>query len=179
MLENCRLCDNCIKRHNVVKGIGNIDAKIMFVFDHPRMRQDKTGLFVSDPNMNKLIGYLSDHGFNEFNSYFTFLVKCRPLTIDYLSYKNISICANNHLSKEYNVGNYKKQLIVTVGPLVANYMLAGKQFKYFTPYRVGSALIVIPGQAALVKGNDSFRRKLSIIKDVYDRLNIESNVSPN
>lgn len=169
-IENCNLCDNCIKRKNIVNGIGNINSNVIFIFDHPRYKQDRTGLFISSEDLNKFIGYLSDYGFNEFNSYFTFLVKCRPVRIHNF-YNAIEICSNAHLNKEYIYNGKRKKLMVTVGRDVSNYIFNNRSYKNFTAYDMVSAVVPIPDASWFAKGGQINANRLKSLKKIYDSIN--------
>ena len=166
-LQECKLCDNFIKRQLAVKGIGNINANIIFIFDHPRYKEDKTGLFRSNDNINIFLGYLSNIGFNEFNAYYTFLVKCRP-TNNYNYVKAMTVCSTNHLSREYMVHGVKKKIIIAVGKTVANYILGGILFKNFHVYENISMIIPIPDVEWFIKGGELNLNRLKNIKPFYD-----------
>lgn len=167
--QDCRLCDNFIKRKNAGTGYGNINSDVMFLFDHPRYRQDKLGTFTGDKNMEQFMSYLHRIGYNELNAYFTFVVKCKP-TNEYSYVANRNICANEHLSKEFKGSNGNKKLIIAVGAPVALFIFNDNSFKYFKPYKVGSAIIAIPNPVYFIKGGDIAREKLKVIKDTHSIL---------
>ena len=166
-IKNCKLCDNCIKRQNVVEGIGNKNARIMFIFDHPGYRQNRTGIFRSDPNINRFLGYLTDYGFNEFNAYFTMLLKCKP-TSNYTLKRGLDICTNAYLSREYMYGGKRKDILITVGRSVSDYMFPKQTYKYFKAYNIGATIIAIPNSDWFVKGGQMSINKLTYIEDFYN-----------
>jgi len=166
-IQNCKLCDLCIKRNKVVEGYGNINSNIMFLFDHPRFKQDKTGIIYSNDDTRKFIGYCFEYNFTEINSYFTYLVKCRP-TSEKAFYNSIGVCSSNHLSREYLYNGIKKKIIVAIGPSVSNYLLGGKKFRYFGTFTsAGTIIIPVPNVRRFVE-ESQIRMNLSIIKGVYE-----------
>ena len=76
---NCNKCDLHSGRHNVVFGVGNEDAKIMFVGEGPGEQEDIQGLPFVGKSGQLLDKYLSliDLDRNT-NVYIANIVKCRP-----------------------------------------------------------------------------------------------------
>lgn len=75
---NCKQCKLCKNRTNIVFGIGNKNADIMFVGEGPGADEDKQGIpFVGKAGqlMNKAFEGL---GIDRGNVYIANIVKCRP-----------------------------------------------------------------------------------------------------
>lgn len=76
---NCRKCGLCETRHNVVFGVGNPEAKVMFVGEGPGENEDLQGEpFVG--RAGKLLDLMLDAVdlSRERNIYIANIVKCRP-----------------------------------------------------------------------------------------------------
>ena len=162
-ITNCTLCDNCIKRKNIVSGYGNVNSGNIILLDQPRYKQDKTGSFIGDSDINTFLDFMAKVGLNENNAYFTNLVKCRSVSENYFQ-EALEICTTNHLAKEYRTGN-KKKLMITVGKIVSKYILGTEDFDFFQPYRHVNIIIipVYPVTAFTVSGKKLIN-KLHVIK---------------
>ena len=76
---SCSACRLCEKRHNVVFGVGNINARVMFIGEGPGEQEDLQGEpFVGKAGqlLDKML-YAVDLDRHE-NIYITNIVKCRP-----------------------------------------------------------------------------------------------------
>ncbi len=130
----CEKCDLCKNRNNVVIGIGNKDAKIMFIGEGPGADEDIQGI----PFVGKA-GKLMDKAFeglgiNREEVYIANIVKCRPPNnrnpldeeadsckeylisqIELVKPKIIvllgSVALKNILGKEYNITSARGQWI--------------------------------------------------------------------
>ena len=76
--NNCTKCKLCKNRHNVVIGVGNKNAKVMFIGEGPGADEDTLGI----PFVGKA-GKLMDKAFqgigiNREEVYIANIVKCRP-----------------------------------------------------------------------------------------------------
>ena len=77
-ISNCNKCKLCQKRTNIVFGVGNKNADIMFIGEGPGADEDKQGIpFVGKAGqlMNKAFEAL---GINRSDVYIANIVKCRP-----------------------------------------------------------------------------------------------------
>ncbi len=81
-LENaclhCKACDLCRTRHNVVFGVGNREADIMFVGEGPGEQEDLKGIPFVGPAGRLLDDMMSIIDLDRENSYIANIVKCRP-----------------------------------------------------------------------------------------------------
>ena len=76
--KNCKKCKLCNGRKNVVIGIGNKNAKIMFIGEGPGADEDEQGIpFVGKAGqlMNKAF---EGTGIKREDIYIANIVKCRP-----------------------------------------------------------------------------------------------------
>ena len=77
-IKDCNKCKLCKTRQNIVFGVGNPNAKIMFIGEGPGADEDKQGEpFVGKAGqlMNKAFDIV---GINRENVYIANIVKCRP-----------------------------------------------------------------------------------------------------
>ncbi len=112
---NCRLCDLCITRKNVVLGIGNQTADIMLIGEAPGYTEDKEGIpFVGESGVY-LRKSLSNVNLDETNIYFTNSVKCRPPKNRNPYPYEIETCTSNILGQEIQYIN--PVFIITAGAI--------------------------------------------------------------
>lgn len=76
--EQCTKCRLCTGRHNVVFGVGNPNADIMFIGEGPGEQEDLTGEPFVGPAGKLLDDMLSIIDVNRSNCYIANIVKCRP-----------------------------------------------------------------------------------------------------
>ena len=77
--DTCRKCGLCETRHNVVFGIGNPHAQILFVGEGPGEQEDLSGIPFVGPAGKLLDDMLSIIDLSrEENCYIANIVKCRP-----------------------------------------------------------------------------------------------------
>ncbi len=77
-IENCNRCRLCTNRKNIVFGVGNKEAKVMFIGEGPGADEDIQGIpFVGKAGqlMNKCFEGI---GINREDVYIANIVKCRP-----------------------------------------------------------------------------------------------------
>ena len=74
----CRKCDLCSGRHNVVFGVGNRPADILFVGEGPGEQEDLQGIPFVGPAGKLLDDMLSIIDIDRTNCYIANIVKCRP-----------------------------------------------------------------------------------------------------
>lgn len=78
VLGDCRLCQLCQTRTNIVFGVGNPNARVMFVGEAPGKNEDLQGEpFVGRAGEN-LNGILSLAGLRREDIYIANVLKCRP-----------------------------------------------------------------------------------------------------
>ena len=75
---NCHNCDLCNGRHNVVFGIGNKQAEIMFIGEGPGEQEDLQGEPFVGPAGKLLDDMLSIIDLDRTKVYIANIVKCRP-----------------------------------------------------------------------------------------------------
>ena len=79
--KNCRECTACplhATRTNCVFGVGNRDAKLMFVGEAPGEREDATGIPFVGAAGQLLNKYLDAVGIDRDDVYIANILKCRP-----------------------------------------------------------------------------------------------------
>ena len=77
--DNCTRCGLCETRHNVVFGVGNSSADIMFVGEGPGEQEDLQGIPFVGPAGKLLDDMLSIIDlYRQENCYIANIVKCRP-----------------------------------------------------------------------------------------------------
>lgn len=74
----CNACNLCKTRHNVVFGVGNEEADIMFVGEGPGEQEDLQGVPFVGPAGKLLDDMLSIIDLDRTNVYIANIVKCRP-----------------------------------------------------------------------------------------------------
>lgn len=74
----CTGCGLCETRHNVVFGVGNRNAQIMFIGEGPGEQEDLTGVPFVGPAGKLLDDMLSIIDIDRTNCYIANIVKCRP-----------------------------------------------------------------------------------------------------
>ena len=75
----CRGCGLCDTRHNVVFGVGNENADIMFIGEGPGEQEDLQGIPFVGPAGKLLDDMLSIIDLTrDYNCYIANIVKCRP-----------------------------------------------------------------------------------------------------
>lgn len=74
----CRSCGLCDDRNNVVFGVGNMNADIMFIGEGPGEQEDRLGEPFVGPAGKLLDDMISIIDLNRKNSYIANIVKCRP-----------------------------------------------------------------------------------------------------
>lgn len=75
---NCTRCGLCEKRHNVVFGVGNRNAQVMFIGEGPGEQEDLKGEPFVGPAGMLLDDMLSIIDIDRTNCYIANIVKCRP-----------------------------------------------------------------------------------------------------
>ena len=76
--RSCTRCGLCEKRHNVVFGVGNRQADILFVGEGPGEQEDLKGEPFVGPAGQLLDDMLSIIDLDRTNCYIANIVKCRP-----------------------------------------------------------------------------------------------------
>jgi len=77
----CRECKNCplhAERQNMVFGVGNREAKLMFIGEGPGEQEDIQGIPFVGPAGMLLTDYLTAVGIKRDEVYIANIVKCRP-----------------------------------------------------------------------------------------------------
>ena len=124
-IRNCSRCKLCKNRTNIVFGIGNENANIMFIGEGPGADEDKQGIpFVGKAGqlMNKAFDAL---GINREDVYIANIVKCRPPNNRDPEPDEIQGCMN-YLRNQVII--VKPKIIVLLGRIALQNIL-GKEYK--------------------------------------------------
>ena len=124
-IRNCSRCKLCKNRTNIVFGIGNENANIMFIGEVPGAVEDKQGIpFVGKAGqlMNKAFDAL---GINREDVYIANIVKCRPPNNRDPEPDEIQGCMN-YLRNQVII--VKPKIIVLLGRIALQNIL-GKEYK--------------------------------------------------
>jgi len=165
----CQKCEYSKKYGSPVKGYGNYQSKLMFVFEKP----NGEACLLDEPFDPKTKSFLKK--FLDINEvYSTCLLKCPCSTVP--SRRNTRICIGEFLFKENKLLN--PSIIVTFGKLAAqNFLNAGKNNLDFSPYSSynltdGPVVFTFPAIGSILNGDKSglleFEDRLrGILESVY------------
>jgi uracil-DNA glycosylase family 4 len=119
-VSNCRRCDLCELRENVVFGEGDLETAVVLVGEAPGRREDEEGRpFVG--SAGKLLNRILDEtGLNRGDIYITNIVKCRPPGNRRPNQGEVEECAT-HLDKQLSL--IEPRVIVPMGNSATGYFL--------------------------------------------------------
>ena len=123
--ENCKKCKLCTTRQNIVFGVGNENADIMFIGEGPGADEDKQGEpFVGKAGqlMNKAFDIV---GIKREEVYIANIVKCRPPNNRDPEDDEINACMD-YLRNQVMI--IKPKIIVLLGRIALQNIL-GKEYK--------------------------------------------------
>jgi uracil-DNA glycosylase len=122
-VENCYLCELCKTRKNVLFGMGNTKADVMFISDEPSNSEDDLGFFYAGKS-GELLSKMIENVLNikKEDVYITTLVKCKSSNT--LNKSHVESC-NEYLLKQIELINPK--LIVTLGENTYSYLINEKE----------------------------------------------------
>lgn len=110
-VENCYLCELSKTRKNVLFGMGNLKAKVMFICDEPSNSEDELGFFYAGKSGELLSNMIENVlKIKKEEVYITSLVKCK--SSNSLNKSHVESC-NDYLQKQIEL--IKPNLIVTLG----------------------------------------------------------------
>ena len=119
---SCEKCDLCSGRHNVVFGVGNENAKLMFVGEGPGEQEDLQGEPFVGKSGQLLDMYLSLVDLDrKDNIYITNIVKCRPPMNRDPKPEEQDICIN-YLREQVRL--IKPRIIVCLGRISAQKLIS-------------------------------------------------------
>ena len=123
--KNCNKCKLCTGRKNIVFGVGNENAKIMFIGEGPGADEDLQGTpFVG--KAGKLMDYAFDTvGIEKEKVYIANIVKCRPPNNRDPEVDEITACIN-YLRNQVII--IKPKIIVLLGRIALQNIL-GPEYK--------------------------------------------------
>ena len=123
-VKTCKKCELCTTRKNVVPGIGNESADIVFVGEAPGKNEDLYGEPFIGTAGKRLDDALENAGLTRNNVYITNIVKCRPPNNRVPNDTEKSMC-NNYLEDELKIINPK--IICLLGNTTFSSILGGKE----------------------------------------------------
>ncbi len=114
-ISNCHLCDLSKTRTNVLHGIGNVNADIMFIDAYPSMIEDESGDSFSGRSGRSLKSMIENViGLKSSDIYLTHILKCKPSEHHKILKTELASC-KPYLLKQIELVNPK--IIVTLGDL--------------------------------------------------------------
>lgn len=119
-MGDCRRCALCASRVNITFGVGNPEARLMFIGEAPGPHDDAAGVpFVGDSGqlLDRMIKAM---GLSREQVYLTNVVKCRAPVDRAPSTQEVGECSP-FLMKQLSV--VKPEVIVTLGPFAAQSLL--------------------------------------------------------
>lgn len=93
-VKNCKKCELCQNRCNIVWGEGNKNADIMFIGEGPGADEDSTGVIFSGKSGKLMRMAFEGIGINVDKVYLTNIIKCRPLNNRQPKQNEIETCLN-------------------------------------------------------------------------------------
>jgi len=122
-VENCYLCELSKTRKNVLFGMGNPKAEVMFISDEPSNSEDELGFFYAGKAGELLVKMIENVlNIKKEDVYITTLVKCK--SSNSLNKSHVESC-NDYLLKQIELINPK--LIVTLGENTYSYLFNDKE----------------------------------------------------
>ena len=76
--ETCEKCELCKTRTNIVFGVGNENARLMFIGEAPGQKEDESGIPFVGAAGKLLDKYLDAVGIAREDVYIANILKCRP-----------------------------------------------------------------------------------------------------
>ena len=121
-VENCYLCELSKSRKNVLFGMGNLHANVMFISDEPSNSEDELGSFYTGKT-GELLSKMIENVLNikKEEVYITNLVKCK--SSNSLNKSHVESC-NDYLQKQIKL--IKPKLIVSLGENTYSYLFNEK-----------------------------------------------------
>ena len=168
---DCTRCGLCETRHNVVFGIGNEKADIMFVGEGPGEQEDKQGLACVGPAGQLLTKMLSAIQLPRERVYICNVVKCRPPRNRQPSPEEMQACIG-HLRAQ--VALVKPRVIVLLGATAVAAVL-GPDYRITRCHgqwveRKGYSILATYHPSALLRDESKKRDAWNDLKKVRQRL---------
>jgi len=120
-MSNCKKCILSKTRINIVKGDGNLKAKIMFIGEAPGSNEDKTGKPFCGRAGKILDDLLSSVNLKREDVYITNIVKCRPPKNRDPKPEEIKKCS---LFLEKEIEEIDPEIICPLGRFAAKFILS-------------------------------------------------------
>lgn len=117
-VEHCYLCDLAKCRKNILFGYGNVNSKLMFIYDEPTKTEDELGIHYSGKSGELLVKMIENVLLvPKEEVYITTLVKCKSLSSP--GSQNIEVCSD-YLLKQIEL--IKPKLIIALGEKTTHYL---------------------------------------------------------
>ncbi|MCD7777362.1 MAG: uracil-DNA glycosylase [Clostridiales bacterium] len=177
ILYNCRRCELCRQRHNVVLGTGNRNSDIMFVGEGPGYHEDIQGEPFVGPAGQLLDKMLVSIDLDRQKVYIANVVKCRPPGNRDPSPEERVACLN-YLRIQYLL--VKPKIIVCLGRIAAislitpNFSITRDRGKWY--YKKGVQFTATYHPSALLRDESKKGLAWKDLKAIKERLNeLENN----
>ncbi|MCD7905203.1 MAG: uracil-DNA glycosylase [Clostridiales bacterium] len=172
IVNNCQRCELCRSRHNVVLGVGNRNADIMFVGEGPSYHEDMQGEPFVDPAGKLLDKMLASIGLDRQKVYIANVVKCRPPGNRDPLPEERAFCLN-YLRVQYMLVNPK--IIVCLGRIAAislispDFSITRSRGKWI--YKKGVEFTATYHPSALLRDESKKRLAWEDLKSIREKLN--------
>lgn len=165
MKDHCSDCDCSVRNSFIpIYGFGNLNATIAWVSSiAPTKTEVKKGIF-GLPRYEPLLQAFIEYGFNDANSYFTHIIKCKmtrpPSSIEVMN------CRSNLGQELASLPNLK--IIVLIGSIAFRVFLETSLSKYVnTPIYNTFVFIGIQHPDFITLNNQKYN--LSLIKQLHEK----------
>lgn len=175
-IADCVLCDLCKTATNIVLGVGNKNAKIMFIGEAPGANEDLQGEpFVGRAGM-LLNAMLQSIGLKREDVYITNILKCRPPNNRDPLPQEIKLCTP-YLLKEIDL--VQPKVLVAVGRIAAQFLLnttesMGRLRNHTYHYGQQKIPLIVTYHPAYLLRSPSEKKKayqdFLMIKDMVDKV---------
>lgn len=123
-MGDCQRCTLCASRQNIAFGVGNPEARLMFIGEAPGPHDDAAGVPFAGDAGQLLDRMIKAMGLSREQVYLTNVVKCRAPEDRSPSAQEVKECSP-FLLKQLSV--IKPEVIVTLGPFAAQTLLQSKE----------------------------------------------------
>ncbi len=170
-VKKCAQCELCKNRTNVVFGVGNPDADLMFVGEAPGYYEDKQGEPFAGKAGQLLTKIIESIGMKRSDVYIANILKCRPPENRNPNANEIVLCSP-HLIKQIEI--IRPKIICALGTFAAQTLLdtkesIGKLRGKFFEYQ-STKFLATYHPAYLLRNPDDKKKVWADIKKVRDYL---------
>lgn len=177
--NDCKLCDICISRKNIVNGHGERSANLMVIGEAPGYHEDKHGIPFVGMSGQFLRSVLKENGFDSNNIYVTNLIRCRPPENRTPTDIEIKNCFQ-YLYLE--IKHIRPRVILLLGNTAKNFFYNRQQSMardrgFLKLHRELKCMMIATYHPSYILQNpekeDLFRKDIQKINEVYRKLNIQ------